>query len=53
MYVIPRMILVLLCALGVGAGLCGTVAAEQTALREEPVEFNIPRSRSAKRYRIS
>lgn len=42
MYVIPRMILVLLCALGVGAGLCGTVAAEQTALREEPVEFNIP-----------
>ncbi len=42
MYVIPRMILVLLCALGVGAGFYGTVAAEEPALREEPVEFNIP-----------
>ncbi|MDR4472769.1 MAG: hypothetical protein MRJ92_09070 [Nitrospira sp.] len=42
MYVIPRMMLVLLCALGVGAGWCGPVAAEQAALRDEPVEFNIP-----------
>ena len=35
MYVIPRMMLVLLCALGVGAGWCGPVAAEQAALRDD------------------